>query len=430
MYKIRTTVIILSFLYLFDSISSQANKPNYQVVESNEVPELQKLINISLYNISQTQVGKDIVQFILDCQAKAVKLHLGVDYETSLKIVKFCTGNKKSSQSQPTSEFVKSSPLKSLKKIVGSSQVVIPKKSYSVIYTDNKDWAIDSWTSSFQNNTSIVIPRTTLNEPIDINRLTEILAHETAIYFDSKFWVGSTEFSNLPESDLFFSKFKKSRALVSLALDNPLIAHTFAFLRAFKIEQNIMNELEKNGIVYYSGQESERRRAKIQSILNCKSKCLEQFISNNVEQNINLALPLIYHSPSYRVRLINAINNDLLILSPDQNKNSQERKIEFSELLSHLPVKFFEAHAKLNILLLLEILESSNNESSHEAETLANFNSFFLKDILPLHYNDLGLLKAESTNIHALEYLTFPLLSGYNTRMSSGPRPRIVVGGF
>ena len=383
-----------------------------------------------MYNISQTQVGKDIVQFILDCQAKAVKQHLGVDYETSLKIVKFCSGFKRNSQLQPASDFVKSSPLKALKKIVGTAQKAIPKKTYSVIFTDNNEWTIDSWTSSYDNNTSIVIPRTSLNEPIDMNRLTEILAHETAIYFDSKFWVGSTEFSNLPGTDLFFSKFKKSKAMVSLAMDNPLIAHTFAFLRAFKVEQNIMNELEKNGIVNYSGQETEFRRTKIESILNCKSKCLERFISNKIEQNINLTLPLIYHSPSYRIRLLNAINNDLFVLSPDQNKNIQEKKRDYSELLSDLPVQFFEAHAKLNILLLLEILESSKEENVHKMESIIEFNSLMLKDILPIHYDDLELFSSESINNHPIEYLTLPLLSGYNTRMSSGPRPRIVVGGF
>ncbi len=401
------------------------NLSDYQYSKAEELPKLKILINKSLVKIFKTDIGREIARNILNCDTDSIQMHLGVEEPFARDIAQSCHSYASNNKVDKRRRYIHPSPLHALKKTTDSGVVNDQsQRTYSIIFTKDNDWIIDSWTNPSTNNTSIIIPLSEQETELDESRLIEVLAHETAIYFDSKFWTGSTEFTKIPGSKAFLNKFKDPKKIITIGLDNPLIAHSLAFIRAFKIELLITNELERDGHISFKAKDSERRRLKIESLLNCRALCLHNFIKTKAEESIKLSLPLIAYAPSYRISFWKAIESDQI-----EAKRLSSSKEDLQSLILDLPSSFYKDHSRMSIHILLEVMSASMNQ--REFHTPSDFQILIRDKVLPFHFQQFEA-QTHGLMIHssALDYMAEPLLSGYNTRMSSGPRPRIVVGGF
>ncbi len=367
------------------------------IVQSSERPDIERLINESLIKIFKTKMGKKISRDILGCNVDAIQSHLGVDEATAIKISKFCLARGSKDKLQQKQTYVRPSPLKAINKTIDKSRNGASlKRTYSLLLTDEKEWLIDSWTNSSLNRTSIVLPVSSGNEEIEESRFVEILAHETAVYFDSKFWTGSTGFKSTPWIDEFYNQFNVSSQRINLALDNPLIAHSLAFLRAFKIEQMITAELERRGEIHFVGKDVERRRNKINSFLDCKAQCLHNFIKEQTSKNQAMLLPLMSHASSYR----RSLWLDVEIYSGSElfRKNLPDDSL-FTEIILDIPLKFYLDNQGYNLHYILEssinVKEAGNSEVTIAVlENTELLVEFMFNAAIPVHLEDLANQKS------------------------------------
>ncbi|MCB9026281.1 MAG: hypothetical protein H6625_08195 [Bdellovibrionaceae bacterium] len=416
------------FLCFCTNVFAQKISDDFLVVEAQSNMELQQLIDNSIYKISKSLIGQQIIYRVLKCQAEVIELHLGVSAEMANTMALECQNISPNQLVNENENFVKQSPLNSLIKTTDEERLKVSKKrTYTFLITERNEWKIDSWTNSSTNDTSIVIQWDKDGSYlIDEARIIEILSHETAIYFDSKYWAGATQFSALPGVKQFFNHFSISRDKVTLALDNPFIAHSLAFLRAFKVEQEITSELSRRNLISFSSKDQVRRKEKIESFLMCKAYCLHKFLQKQAEYQKDVALPLFAYAPSYRARLWTDIMSKTFT---DSNKFKGQSSLKLKKLLVEVPSKFYLQNTDHNIHIILESL-SYNLDLKNRFPNMDKFNNFVISEVLPVHFKNLEKQDYVLIQQSALEYMTEPLLSGYNIRMSSGPRPRIVVGGF
>lgn len=420
---------LLFLILTFIKNNTQADLPSFsfEKIRADSQEKYQDIIDESLFKISQTTTGQKIIRQILNCQKEAIEIHLGVSEQMAKSIGDKCSLTHKETASQ--NSLILESPLDVLSKTIDRSrEEASVKRTYTFLLTHNSEWSFDSWTNPSTNNTSIVLPIDEQGHIVeDESRILEILAHETAIYFDSKFWSGSTQFETLPGVESFYNDFTISKERVALALDNPIIAHSLAFLRAFQAEQNMTNELNKKNIIYFSAQDLLRRQQRIQSFGMCKGLCLHNFLKRQIEYQSNMALPLYAYAPSYRARLWTFLQENKEIL-PGNSFDTSESYLK--ELLLETPSRFYLDNTHNNIHILLEYFEYNFFTADSSFANLKDFNTFVELNIHPIHLEDLEKQKYPLSQQSALEYMATPLLSGFNVRMSSGPRPRIIVGGF
>ncbi|MCB0391645.1 MAG: hypothetical protein KDD58_10145 [Bdellovibrionales bacterium] len=424
--KYKSIFIVICALY---SVQVLAFSSSIQILKAHEHKDLQELVDDSLITIFKSNLAKEIAYKIMHCNIDAIENHLGVTRSAAQKIQSYCSEFRPSNYNlnYDISPIVQTSPLKALSKTVDLKKVSLGhKRSYSFLLTDNNDWKLDSWTDPATNSTSIIINSRGEDLKKELPRIIEILAHETAIYFDAKFWAGSTQFTSLPDAKEFLNEFNTSHELITLALDNPLIANSMAFLRAFKVEQLITSELIKKRLLVFNISDIARRNEKIGSFLTCKALCLHDFLEAQIKFEQDMSLPLMAYASGYRTKLWTYISNNAFALS---SNFELPKSTKLKEMLISLPNDFYMKHKDLSIHLIFESMANQVEMNKHNTN-IDIFNELLVNGILRQHLNDLKNQKNVMSQHSALEFMTKPLLSGDNVRMSSGPRPRIIIGGF
>ena len=358
-----------------------------------EIP-VQREVDRAFELILRTNIGKSICRDILGSDAQALELHLGISAESAVKIAPECVDSEASGWIYPTA------PADIRKISIKSSK---PRRYRMVRAYQN--FPIESWTDSFSNVTTISIGE----KPLNFSRLVQILAHETAVYFDSKsnpLHPGAQEVPHL--RGLNFRRAGELDPL--LAVSNPMQAHTLTYLRALQVEFEILRELEGHIEMptdfkdpYLSYLISER----------CQQNCIEELIVNTRAIYMPFSLPLLAFSPHYREMFW----QELPRLVPPWTTEQWQRA---SAALNHLPVEFLKNQFTGDVVADFTRFFIKNRGQ-------ASVDKFLASDLWPAEQRSLANSRFASGET-LLEFMKKPLLSGYNISLSSGPRVRVRTG--
>ncbi len=226
--------------------------------------------------ILKTQIGKSICRDILGADANALTLYLGISPARAAEISQGCVGSE-------ASEWVYPSSPADIRKL--TIQAAKPRR-YRLVHSDEA-FPIESWTDAISNETTIL----THKKPISFSRLVQTLAHETAVYFDSKSHPLHPGAQELPHwQGLIATEAGKMNPL--LAVSNPLQAHTLTYLRALQVEFAIMHELVSAGLVAAPNDLSDEYLLHLVSE-RCTVTCIEQLIINTRAIYMPFGFPLI-----------------------------------------------------------------------------------------------------------------------------------------
>lgn len=363
---------------------------------ATEVP-VQMEVDRAFDLILRTQVGKAICRDILGSDPQALKLHLGISEDKSLELARNCGGSEPSEWIYPTSPS-------DIRKI--TINAAVPRK-YKLVQSDST-FPIESWTDSFTNTTTIL----SKNRNIPFARMVQILAHETAVYFDSKsnpLHPRAQEIQHLRGLNL-----KEPGQMDPLvAVSNPLQAHTLTYLRALQVEFRILTELvEKQMIAPPDDMKDPYLNHLISN--NCKQACIEELLTNTRHLYERFSLPLLAFAPHYRALIF----QELVRLRSVWAANKQ---LEAYEYLNALPMQFMRGQFTGDVVADMSNFFDLNENSYRQANTFLN------DELWPMERSVIFNSKFKSGKT-LLEFLKRPLLSGYNIALSSGPRVRVRTG--
>lgn len=350
--------------------------------------------------IMQTSVGRGICRHILGADAANITFHLGVSPAAAEKIAADCaTGD-----APETWIFGSNANIRKLSITAGRP------RSYESLQAE-KDFPIESWTDPFTNTTTLIMGK----EGLTYERLVQLLAHEMAVYFDSKANPAHADALLIPEiRDLKIENAGKFNPL--LAVSDPLIAHTMTYIRALQVEFKIVEELVEQAKISPPPDFHDRYLNYLISA-ECRQDCLMRLISHMREKYLPIGLPLLAFSPQFRMQ----VTGELVRFRPNW---SEKRWSRVQEIFNSYPVEFLKSQFTGNTLADIQnVFEDRQDLSSAEANV-----SQFLNEILwPLE--KAALVNARvNDNETFLEYMKTPLLSGANVLFSSGPRVRIGTG--
>jgi hypothetical protein len=377
-------------------------------------PELQSLIDGITARILGTTIGTAICTDLLSGKAELLEIHLGMSRNASIGAAEDCRNNEIWGGSSVVFNEPGSVPTR-----ITSAGITTPRK-YVIVVTNRPDFPIESWTESYANQTTLVVHHSSSKSDLNLRYLTQTISHELAIYFDAKSWPWGPGWDRIPE----LSKIKLSgatREQVSMAALNPAVSTVLSFIRAFKIERQMMRELVAQGKlgpdqVYYPSADFPFLR------LGCQGPCLKNFILEQQTWLASLHRSLLAFSPHYLSRKLNSET----LNAPDSGFMVTD---SFFEVLQSLPLSYMQSFTAGTAFE--SFIRPATEE---ELRARAKSNEVMLKAILPA---DLAILSGATFEfpdrgnapMDALTYLTIPLLSDLNSNMSSGPRPRIRTGG-
>ncbi len=350
--------------------------------------------------IFQTSLGRAICRQILGADAAAIQFHLGVSAATARRISRTCPRVSRH-------RWIFSTEPTDIRKLTLTNEQ--PRK-YKVLVS-NISFPIESWTEPFTNTTVLV----TQKLPLPRERWVQILAHELAVYFDSKANPAHPDAEKIPE--LKNLRFTTTHTLNPLmAASNPLQGHAFTFVRALLVEANIVNELIRlQKIKGPPTLDFEQLRIIDES---CTHECLQDLVLRVRETLLPIALPLLAYAPQYRSMILAEIPR--LYLDWDTEVVSRARLV-----LNRLPVDFLQSRFPPDPVNDMKKVFYANLEQYKKS---AEVGQFLVNDLWPLEEKSLFESRLSERGESLLEFLKRPLLSGYNVGLSSGPRVRIRTG--
>jgi hypothetical protein len=367
--------------------------------ETSELP-IQKDIDRAFELILSTHIGRAVCRDILGADAQALETHLGMSPTEASIIAKDCAGSEPSEWIYPTSPS-------DIRKITLKSP---QPRTYKLVHSD-QSFPIESWTDPYSNVTTILISESSISFP----RLVQILAHEMAVYLDSKSHPLYPSADQVPHlRDLNVISSGEMNPLI--AISNPLQAHTLTYLRALQVEFSILNELVSRNQIAAPQDLSDPYLLELVSE-KCQLACIEDLIEKMRGVYLPVSLPLLAFSPHYRA----LIERDL----PKLNLNADER-LKAGFALRALPIQFMKRQFTGDVVAdLTRVFFADDLQKAH-----FQIVSDFLKDTL-WNLEKPSLYSAHfSSGLSLLEFMKRPLLSGYNIALASGPRVRIRTGGF
>lgn len=360
----------------------------------------QKDIDSAIQEILLTKVGQGICQKILGADPAALEFHLGVSHEAAGTLAQSCNGDVNAQWIAETSRAdVRKLTLKSFQ----------PRKY--VLLSAETSFPIESWTDPFSNTTVFLTDRVGISH----ERLVQLLAHELAVYFDSKANPAHADAQNVPElRDLKLNSEGQFNPLV--AVSDPLIAHTLTFVRALQVEYAIVDELIAMRKILPPADHDDPYLQFLVS-KNCKEDCLERLIGEMRGKYLPIALPLLAYSPQFRVM----VGPELAKARPLWRQTQWHR---VQDSLNTLPADFLLPVAS-HTLSPLEDMQRTFVASNPppEFQTVSKFDNDLWRLERP------AIFKSTLDNGEPfLEFMKKPLLSGYNILLSSGPRVRVTTG--
>lgn len=359
----------------------------------------QQNIDSAFQDIMLTHTGKAICQEILGAQPDALEFHLGVSHDAAVAIAQNCSG-------APTSDWIYPTSYKDIRKLTLKGY---KGRRYSILRAQTK-FPIESWTDPFTNTTVLLADRNGISH----ERLVQLLAHELAVYFDSKANPAHPNAQNIPT-------LKNLRANVHgnfdplVAISDPQVAHTLTYVRALQVEYSIVNELIAMGKIQPP---ADHDRPALKYLISdaCQQDCLQRLVVDLRQDYLPIGLPLLAFAPYFRA-----------LVGPELQRSGSLQPADWSvaqQVLTALPVSFLSTQFTGDPAADLQRVFVSDDASKPAFQTVATF----LNDKLwPLEQPVvMGTALPDGTPL--LQYMKTPLLSGYNISLSSGPRVRIGTG--
>lgn len=369
------------------------------VFAATEMP-VQQEVDRAFGLILQTQIGKAICRDIMGADAQALSLHLGISKTKATELAQGCGGSEASEWIYPTSPAdIRKLTLKAAK----------PRR-YKLVHTD-VSFPIESWTDPYSNVTSIL----TTTKTVSLSRMVQILAHETAVYFDSKshpLHPGAEDIPHLRGMNL-----KQAGQMNPLvAISNPLQAHTLTYLRALHVEFAILEELVGLGKI---APPKDLNDPYLQHLVSprCAQSCIEELIRNTHAIYSPFTLPLLAMSPHYRALALQELPQIQLLWG-------QSEWADAHMVFNQMPVQFMKNQFAGDVVAEMSRFYFKNEEDRRAYERI---NAFLLSDLWPVEWAAISQSRFPS-GATLLEFMKRPLLSGYNIALTSGPRVRVRTG--
>lgn len=373
-------------------------------------------VDKAMTEIMQTSVGRSICRDILGANAEAIQFHLGVSPNTATQIAQNCSDTPVASNS-----WIVPTPVTEIRKSVS--------RQYEIVST-LPGFPIESWTDSAgsiqpDNKTVFLIRPPVRGEPMDKyleffkSRLTELLAHETAVYFDSKSNAAHEDAKQLEAFRTLSFGDKTYKIDPLTVVSNPLIAHTLTYIRALQVERTIMKELiAKNAVQAPSDFDDPYIEYLVSD--KCQEKCIADRVMDMRQVYYPMALPMLAFSPTYRAKMQNA----LVGLQANLTWLQWDR---LNKVMGSVSTDFLDNSASGERLKDLKTYFFDSPQSHPEIDTVTRA---MRDDLLPLEEPSLFGVKVETPSGQStlLEFMKRPLLSGHNLFLSSGPRVRIRTG--
>lgn len=352
--------------------------------------------------IFQTQLGRALCRQILGGERDAIRFHLGVTMETAEVIARGCPRGSHHQWIVPTRP-------EDIRKLTLNDST---PRTYKVVEAE-VSFPIESWTEPFTNTTVLVTPAL----PITPERWVQILAHETAVYFDGKANPAHPEAQQIPQlKNLALLKAGKIDPLI--ALSNPLQSHALTFVRALQVEELILNELVQAGKLSadYSFLEPGQQRLTNDA---CADECLRSLVLKLRATLLPIGLPLLAFAPHYRSLILQELPRAPIGWHEPVWRNAQQ-------VLNHLPIDFLKNQFGGDPLTDMKRVFEAGPEERQRFNEVA---LFLESELWPLEKDAVfGTTLRGFRAVTLLEFMKQPLLSGYNVGLSSGPRVRIRTG--
>jgi hypothetical protein len=367
--------------------------------ETSELP-MQKDIDHAFELILSTHIGRAVCRDILGADAQALEMHLGMSKTEAASVAKDCAGSEPSEWIYPTSP-------NDIRKITLKSP---QPRVYKFVHSD-QSFPIESWTDPYSNVTTILISGNSISFP----RLVQILAHEMAVYLDSKshpLYPSADQVPHLRDLNIISSGVMNPL----IAISDPLQAHTMTYLRALQVEFSILNELVGQKQITAPQDLNDPYLLELVSE-RCQLACIEDLIEKMRDVYLPVSLPLLAFSSHYRA----LIERELTQLDLNPNERMQA-----GFALRALPIQFMKRQFTGDVVAdLTRVFFADESQKAH-----FKIVSDFLKNTL-WNLEKPALYSAHfSSGLSLLEFMKRPLLSGYNIALASGPRVRIRTGGI
>lgn len=452
--KMASSFRHLMKLGLFDNNSRSKVGANVVEIAPTDV-ELTVLINSALENFSRTNLGMNMLIWILDCDAAEIEKHLGASPVLATQLAQRCSAERATTPKHRSVYPGSPDRIRKMGPIDG-----FQKRTYSLVFIEKCNFArgglfnIDSWTHI--DRTYIIICKNDWENATDgefVRYINQTVAHEQFFYFDSKFWACGRDWANVQPLNLVYSSY--AHKPVCTAMNNPIIAQIMAYIRAFKGEMETITELENKGLVIKA--RSTEYRGKAYEFLTekeCNSECLKAYIQREAHAFYPIALSLLAYAPFYRsdkAVLIRTWQGELrdqrfssLDPSAQFNSNSTSESLEvsafwrlfqtFIKVLEDHPTVFYdeirsEGDAFLSILEPSSMFLSSEKLMRASNETAQIFRDHFVPQDLEIlikgEVETEGAFGSRGQRQKIIDFFADPLWSSFNLPIVFGARVRI-----
>lgn len=371
---------------------------------------MQSQVNSVISEIMSTKVGQALCYHVLGADHAVIQHHLGVSPDVAKKIAQSCADG------APFVPWISPTPSDKIRKL---SVTEGKRRKYRFILQDSIPF--DSWTEPYSNTTVFVI-HSTRKKPINRQRLLQLMAHETAVYFDPKVVVGHDDITKIPELKKFRVISKDKTCDPKVSAMNPVIAHTLTFIRAMQVEGAITLELAQRPYSNFRIPE-DYKNPRLKKIIGgqCGEDCIDELVNEMSEIYLPLSLPMVTMAPFYRGKKREQIKK--LELSKTDPK--KWRALEYAlNILPSSYQSFTEGTSEMPFMDLIQYFVSVPDFNFKETE------STFREVLWPEDWECVksAVVPLARYRSSLLKFMGTPLLSGYNIQMSNGPRVRIRAG--
>lgn len=408
-----------------DSTYTDSRGYKYEIFFPSSRPNLQAIIDDISIDLTKTKIGSSICSSILNHDPGLIENHLSVSVKAANEIARSCLWPEGSIPDPSQNSLVFSSPPEVLNKLSirpGSNQ----KRLFILIVTDAPSFPFDSWTDPFLNHTILLVRHTPQYSDLNKIFLTQLLAHELAIYFDGRSWPGTKEWSNI-EPNRIFNRYVGTNNLRSMntVLSNPLISNVFAFIRAFNVERAMIDDMVQNQGLELPDRYSYDFKSFPFLAANYTDQDLIDFVKTQSETLLPLSLPLVAWAPNYRAKKWRDLDDSV---AGSQNQLTTDSTLVLKTYAPGFIRLFIESNP---LKELLNLPERRFGESAWQRTEKVFATLFFPNEFSFLIGVDSALSsKYRPSDFSVFRFMSEPALSGYNVKGSSGPRPRIRGGGF
>jgi hypothetical protein len=388
----------------------------YRIFKVAEFSELQALIDAATARLLATGIGLPVCFDLLEANPRLLVMHLGVSPGAAAAIASACA---KQRAHVRLDSVVYNDPEREPRRLTADGRPA--KRQYMIVVTDNPHFPLDSWTEAISNLTTLVLHHSPSHSDLNLRYIMQTVAHELAIYFDGKSWPWGPGWNRVPElANITVNN--STPDMVAMAAVNPAISSVLAFIRAYKIEREMVKELLSQGHlgsepIYYPFSEFPFLR------LSCRKDCLKEYILHQIKWLEPIGRPLLAFAPHYRARRL-----DYERLQSAKNRVPIADRL--MEVLQEMPVSYLEKYRSKTSFL--ETILELPGPAETQAQLLTH--QLMRDELIPEELEILFSAEVYPPNrrdftMDMLTFLTIPLLTDANSSLSAGPRPRIRTGG-